>query len=121
MTSKPSKPSKPSKFNIRLHVAVYISPENIDQFFDAFKPAYDQAFAEPECLRFEVYKSRQNPGEIRWVEDWSKSLEWFLKEQITKSYYKEYLKITEPMFIKPREVRILERLGPDVFRLSSPP
>ena len=28
------------------------------------------------------------------------------QEQITKEYYKDYLAITEPMFIKPREAKI---------------
>jgi hypothetical protein len=28
-----------------------------------------------------------------------------------KEYYKEYFAITEPMFIKPREFKILRRMG----------
>lgn len=31
--------------------------------------------------------------------------------QIPKDYYKEYFAITEPMFIKPREFRILNVVG----------
>lgn len=30
---------------------------------------------------------------------------------MTKEYYKEYLAVTEAMFIKPREFKILDRLG----------
>ena len=32
------------------------------------------------------------------------------KEQIAKEYYMEYLVITEPMFLKPRELKILNRV-----------
>jgi hypothetical protein len=33
-----------------------------------------------------------------------------MKNQLTKDYYTEYFKITEPMFTKPREFRIVKRL-----------
>ena len=33
------------------------------------------------------------------------------KKQATKDYYKEYFAVTEPMFVKPREFKILNRLG----------
>jgi len=29
-----------------------------------------------------------------------------------KDYFKEYIAQTEPLWIKPREVRIIERVGP---------
>lgn len=32
--------------------------------------------------------------------------------QLPKEYYKEYLKATEPMYIGPREMRIVNRAGP---------
>ncbi|KAI0400636.1 hypothetical protein F4802DRAFT_601793 [Xylaria palmicola] len=96
---------------LSLHVTVYIAPENIDRFFAAFKPVYDKVTAEPECIFFEVYTSPS--GAITWVEDWSKSSKWFLENQMNKDYYKEYLAITEPMFTKPREVKIFERCGPE--------
>jgi hypothetical protein len=33
------------------------------------------------------------------------------QNQMGKEYYKEYFAITEPMFIKPREFKILKRVG----------
>ena len=33
------------------------------------------------------------------------------QNQITKEYYKDYLQATEAMFVQPRKVEILERLG----------
>ncbi|KAI1169681.1 hypothetical protein F4777DRAFT_596405 [Nemania sp. FL0916] len=100
-------------YGMSLHVTVVIAPENVDRFFQAFKPVFDKVTAEPECLFFEVYQDPQSPGIISWVEDWSKSPDWFLKEQITKEYYKEYLAVTEPMFLKPREGQFWELLGPE--------
>ncbi|KAI0534756.1 hypothetical protein GGR58DRAFT_505018 [Xylaria digitata] len=100
---------------LSLHVTVYVAPENVDRFFAAFKPVFNRVIAEPECLFFEVYQSPQEPGKICWVEDWSGSPGWFLKNQITKEYYKEYLAATESMFIKPREFQFLERLGSGYF------
>lgn len=31
--------------------------------------------------------------------------------QFKKEYYKEYFEVTEPMYVKPREFKILNRLG----------
>ncbi|KAI0552015.1 hypothetical protein F4679DRAFT_116698 [Xylaria curta] len=104
-----------------LHVTVYIAPENIDRFLAAFKPVFDKVIAEPECLFFEMYQSPQEPGKISWVENWSKSPEWFLENQVTKDYYKEYFAITEAMFTKPREFQFLDRVGPDYFMVKEKP
>jgi len=38
--------------------------------------------------------------------------EWLVNVQLPKEYYKEYLEATEPMYIKPREMRIVNRSGP---------
>ncbi|RYC62613.1 hypothetical protein CHU98_g3596 [Xylaria longipes] len=100
------------RYGMSLHVTVYIAPENVGRFFAAFGPVYSKVIAEPECLFFTVYQTPEEPGKISWVEDWSKSPDWFLKEQITKDYYKEYMATTEPMFIKPREFQFLERFSP---------
>ncbi|KAI0843957.1 hypothetical protein F5Y00DRAFT_219801 [Daldinia vernicosa] len=107
-----SEATLPSK-GISLHITVHIAPENVERFLVAFKAIFDSVAAEPECLFFEVYKSVEEPGKLSWIENWSKDIQWFLEHQITKPYYKEYLEFTEPMFIKPREARILEPLGPE--------
>ncbi|KAF2973413.1 hypothetical protein GQX73_g168 [Xylaria multiplex] len=104
-----------------LHVTVYIAPENVDRFLAAFKPVFNKVVAEPECLFFEMYQNPQEPGKISWVEDWSKSPEWFLENQVTKDYYKEYFAITEAMFTKPREFQFLERVGPEYFMVKDTP
>lgn len=55
---------------LSLHMTVYISPENVEKFWEAFKPLYDHVIAEPECTFFEVYQSAEDPGTISWVENW---------------------------------------------------
>jgi hypothetical protein len=87
---------------------------------------------------FEVFQNPQNPGEIRFIEHWNASVEWFatvsllytwtwkcrregadvnlkvlMKKQIQaqKDYYKPYQAVTEPMWIKPRELEIWSRKG----------
>ncbi|KAI0105196.1 hypothetical protein F4776DRAFT_668723 [Hypoxylon sp. NC0597] len=102
----------PSSKGISLHVTVHIAPENVERFLVAFKAVFDVVAAEPECLFFEVYKSVEEPGKISWVENWSKDVQWLMEHQLTKPYYKEYFDLTEPMFLKPREARVLEPVGP---------
>ncbi|KAK4694663.1 hypothetical protein P7C71_g2952, partial [Lecanoromycetidae sp. Uapishka_2] len=93
-----------------LHVDIWVAPENVDKFLQALKPAYDLVTAEPECTFFEVYHAADSPGHFRWVENWSKDKEWFMKHQITKEYYEPYFEATEPLFIKPREFKMFDRL-----------
>ncbi|KAL5360382.1 hypothetical protein BJX96DRAFT_175241 [Aspergillus floccosus] len=97
--------------NLSLHMTVYINPENLEKFWAAFKPVYDNVSAEPECTFFEVYQSPEDPGTISWVENWSKPIEWLLEVQAKKPYYEKYSAITTPMYLKPREVKVLNRVG----------
>ncbi|OOQ87806.1 hypothetical protein PEBR_16590 [Penicillium brasilianum] len=104
-----------SESGISLHVTVYIDPANLPKFFKYLKPVYDAVIAEPECRFFELYQSPEDPGTLSWVEDWTMSSQDFMDKQITKEYYKEYLAGTEPMFLKPREIKIYNRLGPPYY------
>ncbi|KAI0434291.1 hypothetical protein F5Y09DRAFT_266792 [Xylaria sp. FL1042] len=120
--TSPALPRKmPVSTGWSLHVTVYIAPENVDRFLAAFKPVFNKVVAEPECLFFEMYQSPQEPGKLSWIENWSKSPEWFLENQVTKDYYKEYFAITEAMFTKPREFQFLERVGPEYFMVKDKP
>ncbi|RAL10246.1 putative quinol monooxygenase [Aspergillus homomorphus CBS 101889] len=104
---------------ISLHVTVHISPENLPKFWEAMHPVYEKVIAEPECTFFEIYQSPENPGTLSWVENWSQSLEWLFEVQIKKPYYHDYLAVTEPMFIKPREVKIYNRVGAPYYMVKS--
>ncbi|OAQ60544.1 antibiotic biosynthesis monooxygenase domain-containing protein [Pochonia chlamydosporia 170] len=92
-----------------LHVNITIDPSNVDAFLAAFRPVYEAVVAEPDCSFFEVFYSLDEPGVFRFVENWNKSREWFLENQLTKEYYKPYLDITEPMWIKPRTFNFFGR------------
>ncbi|KAL2837103.1 hypothetical protein BJY01DRAFT_251619 [Aspergillus pseudoustus] len=97
--------------SLLLQVTVYIAEENVPKFFEAFLPAYEKVTAEPECTFFEVYQSLENPGELSWVENWSQSVEWLTQVQFKKDYYAPYIAVTEPMFVKPRAIKIVKRVG----------
>ncbi|KAI0472749.1 hypothetical protein GGR56DRAFT_676815 [Xylariaceae sp. FL0804] len=116
----PPSPRRPVP-GMSLHVTVHVAPADVERFLDAFKAVFDLVVDEPECLFFEVYRSPDEPGRISWVENWSKSTQWFLENQMTKGYYAAYLAATEPMFVKPREFRILDRAGPDFFMVKDKP
>jgi hypothetical protein len=75
MSSDPS-----AKFNesFSLHVRITIAPENVPAFLEALKPAYDAVIAEPECTFFEVYQSPEEPGVIKFVENWNATKEWMM-------------------------------------------
>ncbi|CAG8949538.1 hypothetical protein HYFRA_00007770 [Hymenoscyphus fraxineus] len=95
---------------LSLEVTVTIAPENVPKFFESFKPAYEAVIAEPECTFFEVFIDPDQPGVIHWVEGWKKDKMWLLGVQMQKDYYKPYLAATEPMFLKPREFKVFEKL-----------
>lgn len=71
MVSHSSTPSR-----ISFHVTFHIDPSNVPAFFAALKPAYDAVTAEPECVFFEVYRSAETPGKIKFVENWDATLDW---------------------------------------------
>ncbi|KAE8145416.1 hypothetical protein BDV25DRAFT_133810 [Aspergillus avenaceus] len=96
---------------ISLHVTIHINPDNLEKFWELFKPVYDKVIDEPECTFFEVYQSSEEPGTLSWVENWSKPKEWLFENQLTKEYYRDYLATTTQMFTKPREARIFDRVG----------
>ncbi|PYI24092.1 hypothetical protein BO99DRAFT_418775 [Aspergillus violaceofuscus CBS 115571] len=104
---------------ISLHITIHIDPESLPKFWEAFQPVYENVIAEPECTFFEVYQSPEEPGTLSWVENWSQTPEWLFGVQIQKPYYKDYLAITEPMFIKPREAKILNRVGAPYLMIKS--
>lgn len=60
-----------------LSVKIRILPEQVDEFFKLFRPAYELVVAEPECRYFVVGQDPQTPGAIWWCEGWSESVEWF--------------------------------------------
>jgi quinol monooxygenase YgiN len=66
-----------------LHATVNISPDNLPAFLEAFKTTFDHVSKEEECLFFEMYQNPNSAGELSWVENWSKSPEWFMSVRST--------------------------------------
>ncbi|KAH7080183.1 hypothetical protein BKA63DRAFT_562889 [Paraphoma chrysanthemicola] len=108
MASDLSNPPKLSSFSAHVHITV--APADVPAFLEALKPVYEAVIAEPENVFFQVYQHPQQPGAFRFVENWDMSVEDFIKIQINKEYYKPYVAITEPMWIKPRTIEIWERM-----------
>ncbi len=78
--------SKSSPHGISLHVTITVAPSDVDAFLAALKPCYEAVTAELECTYFEVYHNPANPGELRFVENWSQSKEWFVEVSIALPY-----------------------------------
>ncbi|KAL4919195.1 hypothetical protein BDW62DRAFT_200076 [Aspergillus aurantiobrunneus] len=98
---------------ISIHVTVLIAEHNLGKWFEAARPAFERLIAEPECTFFEIYQSQDNPGELSWVCIVGMAyggIAWILV-QLKKDYYEPYLRITEPMFLKSRQVKVKNRLG----------
>ncbi|KAF1851579.1 uncharacterized protein K460DRAFT_37521 [Cucurbitaria berberidis CBS 394.84] len=95
---------------VSLHVTITVAPENASKFLELLKPCYDAVTAEPECVFFEVYQNPEVPGEFKFVENWHASKEWIKTVQLSRDYYKPYVASTEPLWIKPRGLEILERM-----------
>jgi quinol monooxygenase YgiN len=53
-----------------IQVSLFIAPENLEKFFEAFRPIYDKTIAEPECISLDVFQSPDDPGHILLSETW---------------------------------------------------
>ena len=49
------------------HTSVFINPDKLDEFWEAFTPFFETSPAKPECLYFEVFEDPSVPGKISWV------------------------------------------------------
>ncbi|OJD34266.1 antibiotic biosynthesis monooxygenase [Diplodia corticola] len=94
-----------------LVVSVTIQPDKVDEWLGHFWKAFDRVSAEPECLSFEVFRYPDQPNKVKWVENWSKSVAWFMENQISKAYMQAYLEATDPLLMGEREKEVLERFG----------
>lgn len=59
-----------------VHVTLTVAPEKVDEFLETAKPLFETVSAEPHCLSYAVFKSKDNPGEVQLVETYDKSLDW---------------------------------------------
>ncbi|KAF6808184.1 C6 finger domain-containing protein [Colletotrichum sojae] len=122
------------------YITIYVAPENVEKFLEESKSVFEKIKAEPGLVFFEMYQTAGEPGTISWVEKWSESIQWLMEvgesrshllitvqeyfanpyrseyqNQMTKPYYPEYFAVTEPMYVKPREMKVLSPLGSPFF------
>lgn len=100
-----------SQKQLTLFVTFKIKPDRIDEFKAAHRPVWTACAAEPECLFFDIYQDPKEPGKFRFVEVWSKSREWFEKEQMTKAYYRELWPKSQPTWEEEPKLEFYEREG----------
>ncbi|OIW26661.1 hypothetical protein CONLIGDRAFT_707070 [Coniochaeta ligniaria NRRL 30616] len=79
-------PGVPDSEGCSLHVTIYISPENVPAWFEAFKPVYEAGVAEQECSFFMVYQDPEDPGKLSWVQHWEEELAWWLSTASQKHW-----------------------------------
>lgn len=96
---------------LTLFVTFHVKPSQLDEWKDAHRPVWAACAAEPECLFFDVFQSTEKPGEMRLVEVWNKSREWFETQQLTKPYYETLWQKSRPTWEKEPEIEYFERLG----------
>lgn len=70
-------PEKSDGFSII--VTTTVQPGKLDEFLEQFYHVFKLASAEPECLSFELFRFPDEPNKLKWVENWSKSIQWFLE------------------------------------------
>jgi len=95
---------------LSFHVKIAVAPENAEKFLAALKPVFEKFTAEPDCTYFEVFQDPENPGTFRFVENWNATKEHIVEVHLKKDFYKSYIAETEPLWIKPRETEIWERM-----------
>ncbi|KAJ0423285.1 hypothetical protein BJY00DRAFT_59880 [Aspergillus carlsbadensis] len=96
---------------ISLQVTVYLAEKDLDTFFDALGAVFEQIASEPYCTLFEVYQSQEDKGQILMLKNWSSTREWLVDVGMRRSYLDEYHAITEPLFLRPKDIKILDRKG----------
>lgn len=58
------------------NVKVFVAPENQDEFWAHFKPAFDKVIAEPQCRFFVVGRDQNDPTCLSWSEGWTEDIQW---------------------------------------------
>lgn len=68
--------SSGSSDQVTLMVDIHVAPENVDNFLEGLKISYDGVAAEPECIFYDLFVDKDDPGHLRIVEVWNASHDW---------------------------------------------
>lgn len=96
---------------LTLFVDFYIQPQLIEKWKEGHRPVWAACAKEPKCILFDVFEDSEDRGHFTLVEVWDATKQWFLEEQMTKSYYDTLWQNTEFTYRKARHIRFAERLG----------
>ena len=96
---------------LTLFVTFHVKPSYLEEWKEAHRPVWAECAAEPECLFFDIFQSTEKSGEMRLVEVWNQSREWFETHQLTKPYYETLWQKSRPTWEKDPELEYFERLG----------
>lgn len=61
-----------------VHVTMHVKDDQVDTFFEIFKPFHDKVVAEPECIFAELTRSPDKPGVFKFIENWNAELSWMM-------------------------------------------
>lgn len=76
-------PEKSDGFTLIVNTTV--QEGKLDEFLEHFWKVFKLVSAEPECLSFEVFRYPGEPNKLKWIENWSKSKEWFFEVRFPNS------------------------------------
>lgn len=109
MSTAPPSPQHGEGFSAMIRAE--IKPGRMDEFLSLFYAGTEKLSQEPECLSFEVFRSKSEPNKLMWIESWSKGMEWFMEHQMSKDYMKELHQATKDLCAGEQQVEIYERFG----------
>lgn len=69
-----------------LIVNTTVQEGKLDEFLEHFWKVFKLVSADPECLSFEVFRYPGEPNKLKWIENWSKSKDWFFEVRFPSSY-----------------------------------
>ena len=62
--------------SLSIHITNYLKPDDVPAFLEALRPVYEAIIKERENIFFELYVDPENPGVVKWVENWNATTEW---------------------------------------------
>ncbi|KAF2684716.1 hypothetical protein K458DRAFT_250015, partial [Lentithecium fluviatile CBS 122367] len=92
-------------------VTFHIRSDKIEEWKAVHRRIWTPVGNERECLLFDVFESKEEPGLIRLVEVWEGDREWFENVQMKKPYYSLLWEKSQPLWTEPVKLEYFERAG----------
>ncbi|MFI6044286.1 putative quinol monooxygenase [Nocardia sp. NPDC051321] len=95
-----------------INVTLTIKPEHQESFLAALREVLPAARAEPNCIYLNVGQSMADPRVFVLSEGWHDLVE-YRDVILRKTYFKDYLEVSQGAYAKPRSVVALARVEPN--------